>query len=92
METIEKIWNWCETHWQIVAIACLVALILIGPIEQKGRNETNRQSKLRPRGTRQTRRRSNQGGEMSKIKVAFWDELMQQQEQPDEQEPKDGEK
>lgn len=29
---------------------------------------------------------------MSKIKVAFWDELMQQQEQPDEQEPKDGEK
>lgn len=33
METIDKIWNWCETHWQIVAIACLIALILIGPIE-----------------------------------------------------------
>lgn len=33
METIERIWDWCEAHWQIVSIAALIVLLLIGPIE-----------------------------------------------------------
>ena len=98
METIERIWNWCETHWRIVAIACLIALILIGPIEQKGRNEKNRQPKLRSRQIHEGNFRNgnprNVGGrKMSKIKVAFWDEIMAQQEaEPKPKEENDGEK
>lgn len=33
MDTIEKIWNWCEAHWQLITIAGFILLTIIGPIE-----------------------------------------------------------
>lgn len=33
MNTLEHIWSWCESHWQLVTIACFIALLIIGPID-----------------------------------------------------------
>lgn len=33
METIDKIWSWCESHWQLITIAAFILLAIIGPIE-----------------------------------------------------------
>lgn len=32
METIDKITDWGTRHWKLVAIACIIALLIIGPI------------------------------------------------------------
>lgn len=29
METIDKLWTWCETHWQIIAIIGTIAICIL---------------------------------------------------------------
>ena len=32
METIDKIIDWGTRHWKLFAIACFIALLIVGPI------------------------------------------------------------
>lgn len=29
MDTIDKIWNWCDSHWQIIAIIGAIAICIL---------------------------------------------------------------